>query len=146
MFGIDPITGAIKTLGILDREILHSYYFEALATDDGGLTGNVNVVVSVLDVNDYAPRFMQPSYTVSVHENTFIGGIFAYVTAVDLDEGTNAELLYSKSPDEVFAIESYTGGIKLLKKLDRSVASSYQFTMSVQDIGGLKGLNVAQVN
>lgn len=53
------------------------------------------VLVTVLDVNDYRPRFTERVYNTSVFENEPSGTSVITVTAVDLDEGMNAAVLYS---------------------------------------------------
>lgn len=56
---------------------------------------SLQVLVTVLDVNDYRPRFTKRLYNVSVFENEPSGTSVVTVTAVDLDEGENAAVLYS---------------------------------------------------
>lgn len=64
-FGIRPTTGEIYILSPLDRETKDHYTMTAVARDDpGGISNNrrensVQVQVTVLDVNDYQPRFSE---------------------------------------------------------------------------------------
>lgn len=51
--------------------------------------------MTVLDVNDYRPRFTERVYNTSVFENEPSGTSVITVRATDLDEGENGAVLYS---------------------------------------------------
>jgi len=51
--------------------------------------------VTVLDVNDFRPRFTQRIFNTSVFENEPRGSSIITMSATDLDEGENGRLLYS---------------------------------------------------
>lgn len=53
------------------------------------------VLVTILDVNDYRPRFIERVFNTSVFENEPSGTSIITVRAVDLDEGENGAVLYS---------------------------------------------------
>lgn len=53
------------------------------------------VLVTVLDVNDYRPRFTERVFNTSVFENEPSGTSVITVKATDLDEGENGAILYS---------------------------------------------------
>lgn len=57
--------------------------------------GARQVLVTVLDVNDYRPRFTERAYNTSVFENEPSGTSVITVRATDLDEGENGAVLYS---------------------------------------------------
>ncbi|CAM4601582.1 unnamed protein product [Caretta caretta] len=73
----------------LNREEIPLHKLLLTATDRGKpeLTGTVQLVITVLDVNDNAPVFGQSVYEVSVTENTTIGELVVKLNATDLDEG-----------------------------------------------------------
>lgn len=50
--------------------------------------------MTVLDVNDYRPRFTERVFNTSVFENEPVGTSVITVKAVDLDEGENGAVLY----------------------------------------------------
>lgn len=56
---------------------------------------NHQVLVTVLDVNDFRPRFTKRVYNTSVFENEPSGSSVITISAIDLDEGENAALFYS---------------------------------------------------
>lgn len=51
--------------------------------------------MTILDVNDYRPRFTERVFNTSVFENEPSGTSVITVRAVDLDEGENGAVLYS---------------------------------------------------
>ncbi|XP_057703544.1 cadherin-1-like isoform X2 [Corythoichthys intestinalis] len=72
LFAINEITGVIRVnAGGLDREKYPKYTLTVQAADmkGNGLTGNANVILTVLDSNDNAPVFTKSSYEASVEEN-----------------------------------------------------------------------------
>ena len=69
----------------------------AVVATDGGypsLYGTATVVVTVSDVNDHTPAFDTSSYVLQLPENRPLSDIVT-VVADDLDEGVNAEIVYS---------------------------------------------------
>ena len=69
-----------------DRESKSSYTFLVFASD-GTRTGSANVRVTVSDVNDERPEFLDGPYVRKVKENQKAGAVVGYVTAKDKDEG-----------------------------------------------------------
>ncbi len=57
--------------------------------------GVCQVLVTVLDINDYRPRFTERVFNTSVFENEPSGTSVITVKASDLDEGENGAVLYS---------------------------------------------------
>lgn len=53
------------------------------------------VLVTVLDVNDFRPRFSERAFSTTVFENEPSGTSVITLLATDLDEGENALLTYS---------------------------------------------------
>ena len=96
-FAIDTATGEIKTAAILDRENENTYSFQVLAKDHGkpSLSATASVFISVTDVNDNAPQFTKPKYTVSIKEDFPVGKVVIEVSAVDDDSGKNKQIQYS---------------------------------------------------
>lgn len=58
-------------------------------------TTPLQVVIQVLDVNDYRPQFSKLQFSTSVYENEPAGTSVITMMATDQDEGSNAELAYS---------------------------------------------------
>lgn len=96
-FRINPNTGEITVSHPLDRESTPQYRFEVSATDHGNppFKGSANVHITVTDVNDNKPRFLQSNYGKSILENVRPGTRVLEVSAVDDDEGSNKAIIYS---------------------------------------------------
>ena len=137
-FAIDAINGQIVVAGPLDREVQQVHNLTVAARDQGlplPLQDVIYVVVSLLDVNDYAPRFMQMSYTVGISENSRIGSTVMQISAEDLDEDTNGTITYSIVDGGVgkFSINPSTGKIFVITTLDREETNSYVILLQAVD-------------
>jgi len=89
-----PLTATIyrlSTAGRLDRERAAELTV-VVGCHDGGrppLSASATFTVTVLDLNDHAPRFFQSSYSVNVRENSSVPRMpILRVAAVDADQGT----------------------------------------------------------
>ena len=94
---VDPVTGFIfQTDTELDREMSPYFNFTVRATDLGSpaLSSEVEVSLTLVDINDNSPAFNQTVYQAYVMENQPIGTSLLVVTATDKDVGTNARLSY----------------------------------------------------
>ncbi|XP_031679104.1 cadherin-23 isoform X1 [Oncorhynchus kisutch] len=124
-FGITPSTGDIYILSPLDRETKDHYTLTAIARDNPGGSPNnrreksVQVLVTVLDVNDFRPRFSDQVFETSVFENEPSGTSVITLTANDLDEGENGLLYYSlQGPGaDAFSLDADTGLVRSLRLL-----------------------------
>ena len=87
--------------GRLDRERKSHYNFRVVAFDGGTppLTGVINVLINVQDINDNAPVFPNDTYYVTVPEDMAVGRSVITVTAQDSDEGANGEVRLNSQCD-----------------------------------------------
>ncbi|KFR00702.1 Cadherin-12, partial [Opisthocomus hoazin] len=85
-FTIDATEGTIATNGLLDRESTAQYNFSIIASKVSNplLTSKVNVIINVLDVNEFPPEISVP-YETSVCENAKPVLVIQTVTAADKD-------------------------------------------------------------
>lgn len=72
-FKINPTTGLIQTARSLDRELVPMFTLVVAASDKDSNTGSSTVQINLVDVNDEAPIFLQPSYYARVPENSPTG-------------------------------------------------------------------------
>uniref|UniRef100_A0A4W3K9Y4 Cadherin domain-containing protein n=1 Tax=Callorhinchus milii TaxID=7868 RepID=A0A4W3K9Y4_CALMI len=131
--------------GVLDRETISTYNILVSTWDAGSppLLTNKTIMVSVSDINDNAPRFTQPSYTVYVSENNAPGASIFTVTALDPDLDQNAHVSYSVLPTRVMeipvstyiSINSNTGNIHALQSFDYEQQKTFQFQVQAKDSG-----------
>lgn len=135
----------LVTDGPLDRESIPEYIVVLTATDGGTppLSSQKRFTVSLSDVNDNAPVFSQPSYSVDIEENNAHSALVATVSASDPDLGDNARLSYSILPSIVNGspISSYVyinpenGNIFTMRALDYELMNAFKIEVQVQDSG-----------
>ncbi|XP_061303855.1 cadherin-23 isoform X3 [Pezoporus flaviventris] len=124
-FGINPNTGDIYILSALDREKKDHYTLTAVARDNpGDISSNrrensVQVLITVLDINDFRPQFSKTQFSTSVYENEPAGTSVITMTATDLDEGDNGIVTYSiEGPGaEAFKINKDSGLVTSRRRL-----------------------------
>uniref|UniRef100_A0A8D0SYS6 Protocadherin alpha subfamily C, 2 n=1 Tax=Sus scrofa TaxID=9823 RepID=A0A8D0SYS6_PIG len=127
----------------LDREETPEFRLLLTATDGGKpeLEGTVQLLITVLDVNDNAPLFAQAVYRVHLLETTANGTLVTALNASDADEGVNGEIIFSFVSDvplnikKTFKIDSTSGEIKLIGRLDYEETKSYEIQVKAVDKG-----------
>ncbi|XP_042323272.1 cadherin EGF LAG seven-pass G-type receptor 1 isoform X2 [Sceloporus undulatus] len=129
-FYIEATSGVIRTLRKLDRENVAVYSLRAFAVDRGSppLKASVDIQVTVLDINDNPPVFEQDEFDIYVEENSPVGSIVARISAVDPDEGTNAQIMYQiveGNIPEVFQLDLLNGDLTALMDLDYESQTEY---------------------
>ncbi|XP_042070608.1 protocadherin gamma-C5 isoform X2 [Haplochromis burtoni] len=135
----------LVTAGNLDRETVPEYSVIIKATDAGSppLSSQINFVVKVSDVNDNAPTFSQPSYSVDISENNAPSSPIAVVSATDPDLGENAHVSYSilTSMVQGSPISSYvyinpkSGHIYSMRSLDHEQLKAFRIEVQAEDAG-----------
>ncbi|XP_051810275.1 protocadherin alpha-2-like isoform X8 [Acanthochromis polyacanthus] len=131
--------------GPLDRENTSLYNVTIIATDEGNppLSSIRVITVQVSDVNDNAPRFMEPVINVYVKENSPIGSVIYTVNAFDPDLDGNAKLTYKLLDSStrnipilsVLNINSETGDIISLQSFNYEELTMFKFKVQATDSG-----------
>ncbi|XP_075448649.1 protocadherin Fat 3 isoform X3 [Ascaphus truei] len=136
-FYLDPESGELKTLSLLDRERIPVYNLIARATDGGGRFCQSEIRLTLEDVNDNPPVFSSDHYNACVYENTVTKALLTRVQANDPDVGLNRKVVYSlvDSADGYFTVDRSSGIIILEQPLDRELQSSYNITVQASDLG-----------
>nr|XP_048717708.1 protocadherin alpha-8-like [Caretta caretta] len=130
----------------VDRERVSEYKILVTARDEGApsLSASSSILVPIADVNDNAPAFPQPVYTVFVKENNRPGAHLLSVSASDPDVRENAFVSYSvveRSVGEQQPVSSYisvhseSGHIYGLQPFDYEELQVLQFQVSARDAG-----------
>ncbi|GAB1301608.1 Protocadherin alpha 8 [Apodemus speciosus] len=145
---VPPNHEQVKPLGLilrkpLDREEAAEMRLLLTATDGGKpeLTGTVQLLITVLDVNDNAPVFDRSLYTVKLPENVPNGTLVIKVNASDLDEGVNGEVMYSFSSDvspdikSKFHMDAVSGEITVIGIIDFEENKVYKIPLEARDKG-----------
>ena len=80
-----------------------------------------NMTITVINVNEFHPKFAQASYSVSLWENATVMSNVYQANATDGDYGKYGQILYdiSGDPDGYFSMDRDTGLITIAKQLDR---------------------------
>ncbi|XP_058704860.1 protocadherin alpha-3-like [Poecile atricapillus] len=127
----------------LDRETIPVHRLVLTASDGGrpSLTGTMELVITVLDANDNAPRFNQSVYKMQLLENAAEGTLVARVNATDPDLGSNGEVTFSVSntfPEKgknIFHLNARTGELNLAGGVDYEDIRSYEIQIEATDKG-----------
>ncbi|XP_070374206.1 protocadherin alpha-10 isoform X20 [Equus asinus] len=129
----------------LDRENVSAYAIVVTAQDGGSpaLSATASVSVEVADVNDNAPAFPQPEYTVFVKENNPPGCHIFTVSACDADAQENARVSYSlverrvgeRALSSYVSVHAESGKVYALQPLDHEELELLQFQVSARDAG-----------
>ncbi|XP_063058929.1 protocadherin gamma-C5-like [Engraulis encrasicolus] len=136
---------SLVTDALLDREVIPEYNVEIIASDFGtpSLKTSKHVKVGVLDVNDNAPVFSQPSYSVFLKENNPAGSSLFSITASDKDQDKNAKLTYSIADSKFqdipassyFYINAENGTIYSMNSFDYEKLKLFKITIQATDQG-----------
>ncbi|XP_045406971.1 protocadherin alpha-10 isoform X8 [Lemur catta] len=122
---------------VLDRESVSGFELVVTARDGGSpsLWATASVSVEVADVNDNAPAFPQPEYTVFVKENNPPGCHIFTVSARDADAQENAQVSYSlverrvgeRALSSYVSVHAESGKVYALQPLDHEELELLQF-------------------
>ncbi|OXB64940.1 hypothetical protein ASZ78_007343 [Callipepla squamata] len=147
IFNLEPDTGAIRLMRILDFEEGEFYELELQAHDGGGLFDTAKVSISVTDVNDNAPEISVRSALSEISEDAAPGTVVALVHVQDRDSGGNGEVRCSLGEGVPFRLERALDdyySVVTARELDREQASEYNVTVRAAD-GGSPALRSSAV-
>ncbi|KAL6464199.1 hypothetical protein MHYP_G00265160 [Metynnis hypsauchen] len=140
-FNIDSDTGAVTTQMELDYEDQVSYTLAITARDNGIPQKSDTTYLEILvnDVNDNSPRFLRDRYLGSIMEDVPIYTSVVQVSATDRDSGLNGRVFYTfqggDDGDGDFIIESTSGIVRTLRRLDRENTPIYNLQAFAVDKG-----------
>lgn len=130
-FAVDPLTGALTVMQMLDYEQTSEYLLVVEAMDQSSnhserLSTTVTTRIRITDTNDNAPVFVSPASNESViilSDLTTVGEVVMHIVAVDADSGDNGRVTYAieaGNENEHFRLNPQTGFMDVLKPLQRS--------------------------
>ena len=133
-FKMNETSGEITVNKTLDRETVSEYLLEIEAKHLNGkkkwTKARSFVVVRILDINDHAPRFSHPAYTITVPCNVKPGSILYRIDTYDKDEGKNAQVIYKLEPvNPYFTVQKHSGKVKVLRGLHKFCNESSSSTL-----------------
>ncbi|XP_051790024.1 protocadherin alpha-7-like isoform X30 [Erpetoichthys calabaricus] len=128
-----------------DREVNARHHFLLTAFDGGDppKSGNMDIIVIVGDINDNLPIFDKQTYSVTLEENVPLGTFVLKVNASDLDDGSNAEIVYSfersfqNEVSKMFQLDTNTGQITVNGVIDFEEKKLFEFDVKATDRGQL---------
>ncbi|KAL3319852.1 hypothetical protein Ciccas_001466 [Cichlidogyrus casuarinus] len=144
----------LKTRQSFDREKpANDRFFVYLICSDGNnalnlvqLTSTVTLTLSILDINDHGPKFVQDQYDMKIFEGNAIGQKLRQIDVTDEDSGPNGQLTYTLNEQKEFRADSVTGTIIANRVFDRESQEFYQLTLTVSDHGIPPRTASAQIN
>ncbi|XP_030069266.1 protocadherin alpha-8-like [Microcaecilia unicolor] len=152
-FNLETHVGKEQSLSVelvltktLDREqqSVHQLILTALDGGDPERSGSTQITIIVCDANDNPPVFDNAMYKVQLSENIPVGSLVIKLNATDLDEGANADVLYSFSklvPSNIkrlFSIDRNSGEIRTREILDFEETNTYEIRVQAKDGGQLE--------
>lgn len=132
----------------LDSEVKKEYNL-TISVTDGTHIVKTHLYISVINSNDHRPEFTEQEYRVEISENTERDSEIMQLHATDADE--DKKLFYSlhtaKNPASLnlFRVDSVSGVISLMQKLDRELIAEHLLVVSVKDQGTPAKRNFAKV-
>ncbi|KAL8194390.1 UNVERIFIED_CONTAM: hypothetical protein K2H54_016591 [Gekko kuhli] len=135
----------LQTDSPLDREEHSEYNITITATDEGtpALSTHKTITLLISDINDNAPSFEKPSYTIFVPENNPSGASIFTVKALDPDMDQNSRITYSILHSNIkelpissyISINSETGALYAQRSFDYEQFREFQLQVKAQDGG-----------
>ncbi|XP_033953237.1 protocadherin Fat 3a isoform X3 [Pseudochaenichthys georgianus] len=136
VFDVEKSAGTIIIAKPLDAE-QRSFYNLSVQATDGTNTAYTQVHITIMDNNDNTPIFSQPTYDVTISEDTPPDTEVVQVLASDRDE--HHQLTYSlqssidPSSMRLFRIHSSLGTIYTTQRLDHEACAQHILTVLVKD-------------
>ncbi|XP_063304004.1 protocadherin gamma-C5-like isoform X8 [Pelobates fuscus] len=146
-FILKPVSNrySLITDGFLDREKVSQYTVTITAVDLGSpsLQTQIVVTLNISDINDNPPVFDQHIYNAFVRENNEPGSLLCTVSATDLDEGINSQIVYYVAEHQIdgFSASSFlyinqeTGNIYAQRSFDYEQIQVLEITIKAEDLG-----------
>ncbi|XP_063304025.1 protocadherin gamma-B5-like isoform X27 [Pelobates fuscus] len=137
-FSLDPLSGEIKTICMLDFEVKQNYEMTVEAKDGGGLVAHCRVLIHILDVNDNAPEIIIASLITPIPEDSIPGTLIALIHVNDIDSGKNGQYTCQITETALFQLLPTSNGyFKLATSgiIDREKNSTYNITLLAKDEG-----------
>ncbi|XP_034945358.1 fat-like cadherin-related tumor suppressor homolog isoform X2 [Chelonus insularis] len=139
VFQIGQENGDLNVVGYLDRERESNYFLNITVYDLGKPQKSTSKMlpITVLDVNDNAPKFEKPLASFKISENARNGTDVFRAYATDVDLGENARITYSLVTEtKDFIVDPVTGVLSVFGKLDREKQEVYELKIRASDNGG----------
>ncbi|XP_030000806.1 protocadherin gamma-A4-like isoform X41 [Sphaeramia orbicularis] len=138
VFSLNPKTGEVKVLGIIDHEKVSSYEMQISAKDGLGLVSYATLMIEITDINDNAPVVNLKSLTNPIPESVSPGTEVGIINVQDRDSENNKQVRCSIQQGVPFklvpSIKNYHS-LVTTEQLDRELVSDYNITITATDEG-----------
>ncbi|XP_034545020.1 protocadherin alpha-2-like isoform X10 [Notolabrus celidotus] len=144
-FDVNLRTGNLFVDDRIDREDLCPNTAQCSLRIQAVLSNPLNVhriEVSVVDINDNSPEFIEQAYSLNISESMSPGERYLLPAAIDADIGSNSVKSYKLSQNEYFSLDVQSGGehgvsteLVLQKALDREKQAVVKLTLTAVDGG-----------
>ncbi|XP_015043174.2 cadherin-87A [Drosophila pseudoobscura] len=137
-----PVVVKVLDASRLDYDVpdpsQRKFEFDLVALVKGVQKAKARVEIHLLDANDNAPVFDQPTYRFTAAENLATDYLIGHVKATDSDSGEFGHVRYVLKGfgADNFNVDPETGGLYLQRQLDYEKQSSYSLTVVAIDGGG----------
>ncbi|XP_031416817.1 protocadherin-15b isoform X2 [Clupea harengus] len=114
-------SGVISTLAPLDREVRGQYQLVVEASDGASdpRRTRLPLLVTVTDVDDNSPAFLQSAYEVTLAENSPAGTVILQLSAQDADLNSNVTYrIRTEEARQLFYLDLVTGQLSAQHTLD----------------------------
>ncbi|MEE6478625.1 hypothetical protein FKM82_011900 [Ascaphus truei] len=143
---IHPSNGHIYAQHSFDYEHWQVLQITARVEDCGSpkLFSNVSVFIFVSDTNDNIPTILYPEHSrelisqEKISKSVSVGYLVTKVSAVDLDSGHNAWLIYNLvefAKPTLFRVSAYTGEVRTIRGFQETDNTDQRLVISVSDHG-----------
>ena len=138
---LDTQSGKLTLTKEVDAEKVSSPIRVTLIATDGGvpsLSGETDLEIQIVDVNDNKPEFTRDGYHFTVDENQPVGSVVGSVMAHDADSESTVVYSLSGLNADFMHIDSETGIITNNRILDfESMPTMLEFDVTASDMGGM---------
>ncbi|XP_045535482.1 cadherin-87A [Papilio machaon] len=128
--------GEVSVAGVLRRNMAAVVTLPVQVTDASAPSlqrSYGELIITIVDVNRYAPVFTEPAYLESVLEEQPVGTVLNTYTATDRETPIAGILIYPPSP--YFHIDNVTGVVKIAQRIDYEQVKHLNFTLVAYDSG-----------
>ncbi|KAI6657141.1 Hedgling [Oopsacas minuta] len=144
-FAVDAVTGIITSIASFDREVSGSQLLVVMASNLNAnpiLQGSAEIQITIIDINDQIPYFINVPVTIEISELSPIGFSVLFLEALDDDDPTlgNGRVFFTSASensaefDRSFRINS-DGLLEVNGLLDRENQQLYTAVAVVNDEG-----------
>lgn len=138
-FSIDSGSGDIVQLVPIDSEQYRTITLRVVANDNdfvpAPLTAEVNVLITVRNLNDEPPAFINLTDFIVVSELSVIGTVFYVIEFDDPDPNANLQVRFAGADPPMFTLNSATGELSIETDLDAdNVPNQFDFLIILTDL------------